>query len=113
MVINIQTALFNTAEIKKADADMQTSLKPRQEQLDKLQQDITQIAQKLDNDTTLSQQAQIDLKAEGQRKQTQLQRMQEDLQNDATEMRNNILSKSSLHMQEVVKKLAKRNPSTW
>ena len=105
-VINLQKALFETAEIKKADADMQATLKPRQDQLDQLNQQLAKISAQLQNDNTLSQQAQFDLQAEGKQKQTQAQRIQEDLQADATEMRNTILGKSTQKMQDVVKKLA-------
>ena len=39
-VINLQRAVFESAEIKKADAEMQARFKPRQEAIDKLQGDI-------------------------------------------------------------------------
>ena len=105
-VISLQKALFETAEIKKADAQMQATLKPRQDQADKLQQELTVISQKLQNDATLTPQAQFDLNAEGKLKQTQLTRINEDLQADAQEMRNSVLTKSTDRMQAVVKKLA-------
>jgi outer membrane protein len=43
---------------------------------------------------------------QGQRKQRDLQRLQDDLQADAQSYRNDILSKSSQKMTDVVKKLA-------
>jgi outer membrane protein len=105
-VINLQDALFKTDEIKKADAEMQATLLPRQQQAEKLNQELTQISQKLQNDASLTQQAQFDLQADGKRKQTELTRMQEDLQNDAQSMRQSVLAKSTERMQAVVKKLA-------
>ena len=42
-VISLQTALFNTAEIKKADAEMQARLLPRQQQAEKLIQELAKI----------------------------------------------------------------------
>lgn len=105
-VISLQKALFDTAEIKKADAEMQATLGPRQAQAEKLSQEIAQINQKLQTDSSLTQQAQFDLNAEGKRKQTDLTRLQEDLQADAQNMRQNVLSKSTDRMQAVVKKLA-------
>jgi len=105
-VISLQTALFNTAEIKKADAEMQATLLPRQQQAEKLNQELAKIQQQLNTDTTLTQAAQFDLQNEGKRKQTQLTRIQEDLQADATAMRQNILAKATDRMQAVVKKLA-------
>jgi len=105
-VISLQKALFDTAEIKKADAEMQANLGPRQAQADKLNQEIAQITQKLQTDSSLTQQAQFDLNADGKRKQTELTRLQEDLQADAQNMRQSVLTKSTEKMQAVVKKLA-------
>jgi outer membrane protein len=105
-VISLQKALFDTAEIKKADADMQATLGPRQQQAEKLTQDLQKISQQLQSDSSLTQQAQFDLQAEGKRKQTELTRIQEDLQNDAQSMRQAVLAKATDRMQAVVKKLA-------
>ena len=105
-VISLQKSLFETAEIKKADAEMQATLGPRQAQAEKLNKEIAEISQKLQNDASLTQQAQFDLNADGKRKQTELTRLQEDLQADAQSMRQNVLSKSTDRMQAVVKKLA-------
>jgi len=106
-VISLQKALFETAEIKKANDDMQATLAPRQAQGRKLQEDLAAIAQKLEGDPgKLTAQAQFELNAEGKRKQVELTRINEDLQADAEKMRNEILSKSSDKMQALVKKLA-------
>jgi outer membrane protein len=106
-VISLQKALFETAEIKKADADMQATLGPRQAQGRKLQEDLAAITQKLQGDPgKLTPQAEFDLNAEGKRKQVELTRINEDLQADAERMRNEILSKSTEKMQAVVRKLA-------
>jgi len=106
-VISLQKALFDTAEIKKADAEMQATLKPRQAELEKLNQEMAAISQKLQTDAgKLTPQAEFDLQAEGKQKQVQAQRIQEDLEADAQTMRNNVLTKSSDRMAAVVKKLA-------
>ena len=106
-VISLQKALFDTAEIKKADAEMQAKLKPRQAQADKLNQDLAAITQKLQTDAgKLTPQAEFDLNAEGKRKQVELQRINEDLEADAQSMRQAVLTESTDRMQAVVKKLA-------
>jgi outer membrane protein len=105
-VISLQKSLFETAEIKKADAQMQATLGPRQAQAEQLNQQIAAISQKLQNDASLTQQAQFDLNADFKRKQTELTRLNEDLQADAQSMRQSVLAKSSDRMQAVVKKLA-------
>ena len=37
-VVNLQKAVFDSAEIKKADAEMQAKFKPRQDEIEQLQQ---------------------------------------------------------------------------
>ena len=54
----------------------------------------------------LTPQAETDLQAQGQRKQREAQRIQEDLQADVDRERNDILSRSTQKMSEVVKKIA-------
>ncbi len=106
-VVNLQQAVFETAEIKKADAEMQAKYKPRQSEIDKLNSDISAIAQKLQTGQgKLSEQAAADLQAQGQKLQRDLQRKNEDLQADTERDRNEILSKSSQKMQEVIRKIA-------
>ena len=47
VVINLQRAVLESAEIKKADADMQARYKPRSAAIEQLQKDIAGIAQQL------------------------------------------------------------------
>ena len=106
-VINLQRAVFESAEIKKADAEMQARFKPRQDEVDQLNREIAGLAQQLQTaNGKLSAQQEADLTAQGQRKQRELQRKQDDLQADATAFRNDVLSKSSEKMTAVVRKLA-------
>jgi outer membrane protein len=106
-VISLQRAVLESAEIKKADAEMQAKYKPRSQQLEQLQADLTKIQQQLQSTTIkLTAQQEADLQATGARKQREAQRVQEDLQADVDRERNEILSKSSQKMSEVVKKLA-------
>jgi outer membrane protein len=106
-VINLQRAVFESAEIKKADAQMQATFKPRQDKIDALNKDLAALSQQLQSSNgKLSPSAEADLQAQGTRKQRDLQRLTDDLQADATAYRNDILSKSSEKMQAVVRKLA-------
>lgn len=104
-IINMQRAVLETEEIKKAAADMQTKFKPRQDQLDKLQKEMADIQAKLQSQQ-VPPSAQVDLTAEGQRKQREAQRISEDLQADVERERTGILQRASQRMAEVVKKLA-------
>jgi outer membrane protein len=106
-IISLQRAVFESAEIKKADAQMQATFKPRQDRIETLQKEIAALAQQLQSSNgKLSPQAEADLQTQGQRKQRDLQRLSDDLQADSTAYRNDVLSKSSDKMQAVVKKLA-------
>ena len=107
VVINLQRAVLESEEIKKANTDMETKYKPRQAELEKLQNEIQSIQQQLQtNAGKLTPQAESDLNAQGARKQREAQRKSEDLQADVDRDRNEILQKSTQKMAEVVKKLA-------
>ena len=105
-IINLQRAVLESAEIKKASNDMEAKYKPRTQEIDQLQKDLANISQQLQNSDKLSPAAQTDLQSQGTRKQRDLQRLQDDLQNDVTRDRNDILAKASQKMTEVVKKIA-------
>ena len=106
-VINLQRAVLESAEIKKADADMQARYKPRSAAIEQLQKDIAGIAQQLQSNAgKFTPQAEADLTAQGQKKQRDLQRLQEDLQADVERERNEILQKSGVKMSDIVKKIA-------
>lgn len=106
-VVNLQRAVFDSAEIKKADAQMQATFKPRQEEIDKLEKEIAAIAQQLQTSNgKLTAQQEADLNAQGQNKQRSLKYKTDDLNADSTAYRNDVLSKSSQKMNDIVKKLA-------
>jgi|SRR5712691_618084 len=106
-VINLQRAVLETAEIKKASADMQARYKPRQDALEKVQRELSDIQTQLQNSQgKLSAAGQADLEAQGQRKQREATRLNEDLQADVERERNDILQRAGQRMTEVVKKVA-------
>ncbi|HWQ53688.1 MAG TPA: OmpH family outer membrane protein [Bryobacteraceae bacterium] len=106
-VVNMQRAVLESAEIKKANGEMEARYKPRQAEIEKLQRDLQNIDQQLQaNAGKMTPQAQADMTADGQRKQRDLRRLTEDLQQDVERDRNEILGRSSQKMQEVVRKLA-------
>jgi len=104
-IINLQRAVLESAEIKKASAEMEAKYKPRQAEIEKLQKDIQAIQQSLQSGK-LSPVGEQDATAQGQRKQRELTRLTEDLQADVQREREEILSRSTQRMSEVVKKLA-------
>jgi outer membrane protein len=105
--ISLQKAVFDTADIKKASAEMEARYKPRADALRQTQEQMAQVSQRLEQGTgQLTPQAESELRAQGTRLQKEAQRVQEDLQADVQADRQEILSKATLRMTEVVKKLA-------
>lgn len=106
-VIDSQRAILETAEIKKAQAELEAQFKPRQEQIEKLQKELQDINEKLQKGQgKLTPEAERDLQIQGQRKQRDLQRATEDLQSEVDTRRNEILNRVQRQMLEVVRKLA-------
>ena len=106
-IINSQLSVIETAEIKKAQAELEAKFKPRQAQMEKLQKEIAGLQGQLQaGQGKLTPQAEQDLNVRGTRLQRELQRVGEDLQADVDRERQEILGRSSERMQEIVKKLA-------
>jgi outer membrane protein len=106
-IINSSTALIETAEMKKAQADLEAKFKPREEQRAKLQQELSTIQQQLQTmGDKLKPEAQAELNVQGQRKQRDLQRLTEDLTAEVDRERTDVVTKSGTRMQQVVTKLA-------
>ncbi len=104
-VINIQRALIETAEIKKAQGELEARFKPRTTDLENLQRELQELQAKLQK-PGLSPADQQDVTATGQRKQREMTRKEEDLRADVERERNEILQRAGQRMTDVVKKLA-------
>jgi len=106
-VVDLQAAVYGTAETKKASDEMNAKFKPRQDAIDQLNKEIQALSNQLQNNQgKLTPQAEADITAQGQKKQRDLQRASDDLQADVTAYRNEALQKMSLKMRDVIKKLA-------
>jgi outer membrane protein len=106
-IINSQAAVIDTAEIKKAQTELEAKYKPRQAQIETLQKEIAALQQQLQaGQGKLTAQAEQDIQIRGQRKQRELQRLGEDLQGEVDRERQEILGRSGQRMQDVVKKMA-------
>jgi outer membrane protein len=106
-VINFQNAVLSTAEIQRALKEIQAKFKPRQDALQKGQQELSDIQTQLNaSQGKLSQAGEADLQARGTRKQTQLQRLNDDLTADFEADRDEAIRRASTRMQELLKKIA-------
>ena len=105
-VIHTQRAVLETAEMKKAAADLEAKFRPSQQDIEKRTKELQDIQAKLADGSKLTPQQGAELQAQGQLKQRQLQRISENLQADVDRERNDILAAAGKRMNEVVAKLA-------
>jgi len=106
-VVNFQKAILDTAEIKKASIDLQNKYKPRQDALEKVQRELSDIQTQLQSSQgRLSAAGEAELQARGQRKQREAERISQDLQDDVNRERNDILTRAGTRMTELIKKIA-------
>lgn len=104
-VVNLQQAVLQTAEIKKAQVELERKFKPRQDEIERLQKELQDLQKQVD-DPKLSDAGRAQVTATGTRKQREAQRKLEDLQQDVDRERNEILGRAGQRMADVVKKLA-------
>jgi outer membrane protein len=104
-IVNFQRAVLGTSEMKKASNELLAKYKPQQDQLEKLQKELTDIQARLQDPKTPAAVG-ADLQIDGQRKQREAQRITEDVQAEAEKDRNEILQRGTQRMTDVVKKLA-------
>ncbi len=104
-VINVQKALSDTDELKKAQADLAKKYQPRQDEMEKLQKDLESIDAQL-NGGKITQDKAAELQTTGSRKQRDLQRLNDDMQADGERDRQAVLAKLSEKMQAIINKLA-------
>jgi outer membrane protein len=106
-VVDMRRAILESAEITKASKELSEKYRPRQEEGQRLQKQLSDIQAQLQNGgDKLSPAQQQDLQVQGQRRQRELQRLSDDLQADLDRDRNEVLSKAQVNMRTVVEKLA-------
>ena len=104
-IVNVQRAISDTAEIKKAIVDVTTKYRPRQEEIQKLQADLQSLQQQLASGK-LTPAAEQQARQEGQYKERQLQRKDQDLREDFDRERQDIINHAAQRMQTVIQNLA-------
>jgi outer membrane protein len=106
-IINIQRAALETAEMKKAQADLQAKFRPRTDALQKLQQELNDIQTQLQGSQgKLSSAGEAELQTRGQRKQREFDRLNEDLQSEVERDRTKILEQANSRLEAIIKKIA-------
>jgi outer membrane protein len=106
-VVNLQSAVLGSAEIKKANDAMPAKFKAQNDKIQALQAEVENLSKQLEaSQGKLSASAEAEITAQGQRKQRDLERLTNDLNEEVTAYRNDILGKSTEKMQAVIKQLA-------
>jgi outer membrane protein len=106
-VVNLQEAVFATAEIKQANVAMTAKYKSRDDALEALKAQGVAAQKKLnDGQDTLSEEQQAALEAQVAKLQRDVQREGEDLEADVQKDRDDILLGASEKMKTVVQKIA-------
>jgi outer membrane protein len=109
-VINIQAALANTADGRKASADLQSQFAPRQQELENLNKQLDDIRARLrTGNSTLSEDEKARLAREGDQLTRSLQRKQQDLQDDIQEAQREAIDKLGRKMLVVIEKYSQEN----
>jgi len=112
-VISIQGAILNTAEGKKAMADLQKKYQPRQQEIQKDNQDIQAISDQLQKQAaTLSDEEQRRLNRDLEEKQKHLKRLSEDAQADFGTDRDDMINRIGQKMMKVLQDYARQNGFT-
>lgn len=106
-IINLQRAVLETAEIKKAQKDLEAKFKPRADALEKMQRELNDLQAELQNTAgKRSPQGELDLQARAAKKQRDARNLSEDLQADVDKERSDVLQRAGQRMTDVIKKLA-------
>ncbi len=109
-VVSIQAAIGNTAEGKKAAADLQKKIEPRQRDLQQQQQEIQGLQDQLQKQAaTLSDEEQRRLARELEEKQKRFKRNQEDYQADAQADQQEIVQRLGQKMYRLINEYGQQN----
>jgi outer membrane protein len=109
-VINMNVAITNTAEGKKAIADMQKKYQPRQQELERLQSEIQSIQDQLSKpSSTLSEEEQRRLSRDLEDKQKLLKRGTDDAQSDFNADRDEAIRRIGQKMVRIISDYAQQN----
>ena len=109
-VVDIQQAILDTAEGKKAIQDLQKKYQPRETEIQQRQQDVQQLQQQIQKQmTTLSADEQRRMSHELQEKQTVLQRLEQDAQSSFQNDRDSLMRGLGQKMVTVINQYASKH----
>jgi outer membrane protein len=112
-VINIRQAIAATAEGKQAGAELQSQFAPRQNELEGMNKQISDVRQRLDaGQGKISQEEQARLTRQGEQLTRQLQRKQDEYQEDVNGAQGEVFDRIGRKMVDVLDRYARENNFT-
>lgn len=109
-VINVRQAIVNTAEGKQASAELQSQFAPRQNELEGMNKQITELRQRLDaSQGKLSAEEQGRLQRQGETLTRQLQRKQDEYTEDVNAAQADVFDRIGRKMVDVLDRYAREN----
>jgi len=109
-VINVRQAIVTTAEGKQASAELQTQFAPRQNELEAMNKQITDLRGRLSaGANTLSDEEKVRLTQQGQRLTQQLDRKNNELNEDVQAAQGDVVDKIGRKMMDVLDRYAREN----
>ena len=109
-IINIQQAILNTGDGKKAAAELQTKFNPRKSSLEKRQSDIQNMQDQLRRGSaTMSDEAKARMEKDIENNQKSLQRDAQDLNDDVDQDQQKIYNELGSKMMQVIEQYATQN----
>ena len=108
--INVRQAIVNTADGKQASAELQSQFAPRQNELENLNKQISELRQRLAaGERTLSDEEKARLTQQGQKMAQQLERKQSEYQDDVNGAQGEVIDRIGRKMLEVLDRYAREN----
>jgi len=109
-IINIQQAILSTQDGKKAVSELEQKFAPTKAQIDKMQNDVLQVEDKLKKGSqTLSEDARQQLMRERDQKSTALKRATEDAQAEAEQEQGRLMNTLFQRIMQVITKYGNDN----
>lgn len=106
-VINVQLAMANTQEGKKASDDLRAQFNPRQAELEKTQREINDLQNQLRaQERTLSDDARAQLARQIDQRRKLAQRLDQDLRDDIEDAQQELVNRIGGKMQQVIDRYA-------
>jgi Skp family chaperone for outer membrane proteins len=110
--LNVQVAISTCAEGKQAAADLQAQFLPRQQELETMNKQVSDLQQRLNAGATLSDAERSGISVQGTRLSQRLERKNNEYQDDLRESQSEIMNRIGRKLMEVVHRYAQEGNYT-